>query len=88
MSVGIVFYEIITNKVLVIPVCTWAIAQALKVFIGLVREKHLDLRYFVASGDGGHHFSRTAAEHNRWKSKFDRIRRDVRRKERMKQWNN
>jgi UPF0755 protein len=44
--------------------------------------------YFVASGDGGHHFSRTAAEHTRWKLKFDRIRREVRRKERMKQWAN
>jgi len=44
--------------------------------------------YFVASGDGGHHFSRTAAEHNRWKSKFDQIRREVRRKERRKQWIN
>jgi UPF0755 protein len=41
--------------------------------------------YFVASGDGGHRFSRTAAEHARWKSNFDRIRREVRRKERQKQ---
>ena len=39
--------------------------------------------YFVASGDGGHHFSRTAAEHSQWKTKFDRIRREVRRKERL-----
>ncbi len=35
--------------------------------------------YFVATGDGGHHFSRTAAEHARWKRKFDRVRRQVRR---------
>jgi UPF0755 protein len=41
--------------------------------------------YFVASGDGGHRFSRTAAEHARWKSRFDQIRREVRRKERQKQ---
>lgn len=45
-----VLYEIITNKVLVIPACAWAIAQALKVFIGLVREKRFVLHYFVASG--------------------------------------
>jgi UPF0755 protein len=44
--------------------------------------------YFVASGDGGHRFSRTAAEHARWKAKFDRHRREVRRKERQKQWQN
>lgn len=37
--------------------------------------------YFVASGDGGHRFSRTAAEHARWKENFNRIRREVRRKE-------
>lgn len=38
--------------------------------------------YFVATGDGGHHFSRTAAEHARWKAKFNRIRREVRRNNR------
>jgi len=35
--------------------------------------------YFVATGDGGHHFSRTAAEHARWKSQFDKVRKEVRR---------
>lgn len=40
--------------------------------------------YFVATGDGGHHFSRTAAEHSLWKRKFDRIRRQVRRENRRR----
>lgn len=43
-------YEIIVNKVLVISFCAWAIAQLLKVFVLLVREKRLNLRYLVASG--------------------------------------
>jgi hypothetical protein len=42
--------ELITNKVLVIPICAWAIAQLLKTFIYLVRERHLDLRYLVSAG--------------------------------------
>lgn len=44
------FYEIITNKVLVIPICAWAVAQLLKVFVTLVRNKRLDFRYLTASG--------------------------------------
>jgi UPF0755 protein len=36
--------------------------------------------YFVATGDGGHAFSRTAAEHARAKAKFNKIRREVRRR--------
>ncbi len=43
-------YEIITNKVLIIPLCSWAIAQLLKVVIILIRKKQLDLRYLVGSG--------------------------------------
>lgn len=35
--------------------------------------------YFVATGDGGHHFSTTAKEHAYWKKKFDQVRRQVRR---------
>ena len=43
-------YEMLTNKVLVIPLCAWAVAQVIKVFISLVQGKRLDLRDFVASG--------------------------------------
>ncbi len=43
-------YEIITNKVLIIPICSWAIAQLLKVIIILIQKKQLDLRYLVGSG--------------------------------------
>ncbi len=38
------------NQFLVIPVCAWAVAQLIKVFVGLVQERRLDLRYFVTSG--------------------------------------
>ncbi len=44
------FNEIITNKVLIIPICSWAIAQLLKVIIVLIQKKQLDLRYLVISG--------------------------------------
>ena len=43
-------YEIITNKVLIIPICSWAIAQVLKVIVILIQKKQLDLRYLVISG--------------------------------------
>jgi acid phosphatase family membrane protein YuiD len=45
-----VLYEIITNKVLVISACAWALAQLLKVIITLVQKKRLNLRYLFASG--------------------------------------
>ena len=44
------FNEIITNNVLIIPICSWAIAQAMKVIIVLLRKKRLDLRFLVISG--------------------------------------
>ena len=44
------FYEIITNKVLIIPICSWTIAQLLKVIVILIQKKQLDLRYLVISG--------------------------------------
>ncbi len=43
-------YEIITNKVLVIPIAAWAIAQLVKVFITLAKEKRLDLWFLLRSG--------------------------------------
>ncbi len=44
------FYEIITNKVLVIPLCAWAVAQLIKTFVALLQGKGLDFRYLVSSG--------------------------------------
>ena len=43
-------YEIITNKVLIIPLCSWAIAQLLKLILVLIQKRQLDLRYLVISG--------------------------------------
>jgi hypothetical protein len=45
-----VLYEIITNKVLIIPLCSWALAQLLKVIIILIQKRQLDVRYLVVSG--------------------------------------
>ena len=44
------FYELITNQILIIPICSWAVSQLLKVTIVLIQKKQLDLRYFVISG--------------------------------------
>jgi len=43
-------YELITNKVLVISVCAWAVTQLLKVVAILIRERRLDFRCLLASG--------------------------------------
>lgn len=43
-------FEILTNKVLIIPICSWVIAQLLKVVVVLIRKRQLDLRYLVISG--------------------------------------
>jgi len=45
-----VFYEIITNKALIIPLCAWAIAQLLKVLIILIQKKQLHLHHLIGSG--------------------------------------
>jgi len=44
------FYEIITNKVVVVPICAWAIAQLAKTSVALLQGKGLDFRYLVGSG--------------------------------------
>jgi acid phosphatase family membrane protein YuiD len=44
------FYDLITNEVLIIPLCAWAIAQLIKLVAGLARERFLNLRYLIASG--------------------------------------
>jgi len=44
------FYELVTNKILLIPLCAWFIAQVAKVALILVREKRLDWRMMISSG--------------------------------------
>lgn len=44
------FLELITNWVLVIPLCAWIVAQLIKMLIAVARGEGLDLSYFVASG--------------------------------------
>jgi len=44
------WYDLITNWVLIIPLCAWVLAQLIKVLIALARGKGLELSYFVSSG--------------------------------------
>lgn len=44
------FYEVITNEALVIPISAWAIAQLTKTSMALLQGKGLDFRYLVSSG--------------------------------------
>jgi UPF0755 protein len=52
--------------------------------IAAIYPEKTDYLYFVAKGDGSHTFSKTLADHNRAKADFDRIRREVYRKKRMR----
>jgi len=42
--------QIALNKVLVIPIAAWFIAQALKTIVPALREKQLNLRYMLSTG--------------------------------------
>ena len=44
------FIQIASNKVLITTIMAWVVAQSLKVFIGLVREKRFNFKWFVGSG--------------------------------------
>jgi uncharacterized protein len=45
-----VLADLIGNKILLISICSWAIAQILKVIIILIQEKRIAWNYFFASG--------------------------------------
>ena len=42
--------EILTNKILIIPLCAWALAQIIKMLLALFQGKGLDFRYLFSSG--------------------------------------
>ena len=44
------WYEIISNKILIIPTVAWALTQFLKVMIKFIQKRNFDLRYLVSSG--------------------------------------
>ena len=43
-------YDLITNWVLIIPLCAWVLAQLIKLLIALSQGKGLDLAFFISSG--------------------------------------
>ena len=45
------FFQAIThNKILIITLSVWAIAQCLKVVLGVIRERRFDFRWFIGTG--------------------------------------
>lgn len=45
-----IFSQILRNKIFIATLATWAVAQTIKVVIGVVREKKFDFRWFVGTG--------------------------------------
>lgn len=43
-------YELFTNDILIIPLCTWVIAQIIKTLVALIQGKGFDLSYLISSG--------------------------------------
>ncbi len=41
---------IFENKILVITMVVWAVAQGIKVFVGVVREKKFNFKWFIGTG--------------------------------------
>jgi acid phosphatase family membrane protein YuiD len=44
------FYAFFTNKILLIPFCSWFIAQFIKMMIVLIQQKRFDWRVIISSG--------------------------------------
>ncbi|MDP2652559.1 MAG: divergent PAP2 family protein [Candidatus Omnitrophota bacterium] len=44
------FWGIFHNKILIITLTVWAIAQSLKVLFGVVRERRFNFRWFIGTG--------------------------------------
>jgi len=45
-----IFGQILRNKIFITTLSTWAIAQTIKVIIGVIRQKRFDFRWFVGTG--------------------------------------
>ena len=49
------------NKVVLVSVCAWAIAQVMKTLIVLIRKRRLDFSYFVSGGMPSSHSATVSA---------------------------
>lgn len=47
---GDIFSQLFHNKILMITLSAWVIAQTIKVSIGVIRQKKFDFRWFVGTG--------------------------------------
>ena len=45
-----IFVLLFQNKILVITLTVWALAQCLKVFLGVINEKRFNFRWFIGTG--------------------------------------
>ena len=45
-----IFATIASNKILIITIAVWAIAQTIKVILGVVREKRFNFKWFIGTG--------------------------------------
>ena len=45
-----VIMSIFNNKILVITLSVWALAQTIKVFLGVIREKRFNFKWFIGTG--------------------------------------
>jgi len=45
-----VFTEVIKNKIFMTTLSAWAVAQTIKVSLGVIRKKRFDFRWFVGTG--------------------------------------
>ena len=43
-------YKLITNWVLIIPLCSWVVAELMKIIIAFAKGRGLSLIYFISSG--------------------------------------
>lgn len=44
------FHDLAANQVLIITVIAWVTAQCIKVFLGIIRERRFNFRWFIGTG--------------------------------------
>ena len=47
---NILFAELLANKVLIITLIVWIVAQSIKVFLGVIQEKRFNFKWFIGTG--------------------------------------